>query len=207
MFLQKCAVVRAALFSYKLPLDFASLWILLQHFQQKHSELAVPVASTRDFCLELFRSKIEATIRNPGEMIGWEDDNEVVGPKASAAKESLLRLIPHILPAENEPLDLYRLVLDHGDVGTHNMLVDLPDEGELRVTSLFDWKTGCIVPALLSDPLMAVIVDLIADEDGKPSYKRDVPEDTEQDHKNFREWSTHHFKVGFNSLASALPNH
>lgn len=122
-------------------------------------------------------------------MIGWEDDNEVVGPKASAAKQSLLRLIPHILPAENEQLDLYRLVLDHGDVDIHNMLVNLPDEGELRVTSLFDWETGCIVRALLSDPLMAVIVDLIADEDGNPSYKRDVPGDTEQDHKKFREWS------------------
>jgi hypothetical protein len=33
------------------------------------------------------------------------------------------------------------------------------------VMSLIDWETGCIVQTILSDPLMAVAVDLVTDED------------------------------------------
>ena len=43
-------------------------------------------------------SKIEATIGNIGDMIGWKDDNNTVGPIAAVAKQSLLRLILHIMP-------------------------------------------------------------------------------------------------------------
>lgn len=45
-------------------------------------------------------------------MIGWESDNNTVGPIAVAAKQSLLRLIPHIMPADSddEQISLYRLV-------------------------------------------------------------------------------------------------
>jgi len=46
-------------------------------------------------------SKIEATISNIGDMIGWESDNVTVGPIAAAAKQSLLRLVPHIMPADS----------------------------------------------------------------------------------------------------------
>ncbi len=33
------------------------------------------------------------------------------------------------------------------------------------VASLYDWETGCIVPAILSDSFMVVTVDLVPDED------------------------------------------
>lgn len=36
-----------------------------------------------------------------GDVIGWKDDNNTVGPIAVAAKQSLLRLIPHIIPTDS----------------------------------------------------------------------------------------------------------
>jgi hypothetical protein len=41
--------------------------------------LAMPVTPTREFWMHVLEAKIEATIRDEGEMIGWEDDNETVG--------------------------------------------------------------------------------------------------------------------------------
>ena len=38
------------------------------------------------------------------------------------------------------------------------------------VTSVYDWETACIVPAILSDPSMAVEVDLVTNEDAAPSF-------------------------------------
>ena len=124
-------------------------------------------------------------------MIGWESDNETVGPVAAAAKQSLLRLIPYILPEEkaDKPV-LYRLVLDHGDFGIHNMSIT---KDESKVTSLFDWETGCIVPAILSDPEMAVTVDLVADENASPSICR-LPKDvTSDDRSEFMDWAAQYF--------------
>ena len=47
-------------------------------------------------------------------MIGWESDNATVDPVAAAAKQSLLQLIPHIIPLHHSGKCLYRLVLEHG---------------------------------------------------------------------------------------------
>ena len=67
-------------------------------------------------------------------MIGWESDNNTVGPIAAAAKQSLLRLIPHIMPTDNDENSLYRLVLEHGDFGIHNMSITMDDNGLPLVT-------------------------------------------------------------------------
>jgi len=142
--------------------------------------LPIPVAPTREFCVALFMSKIEATIKNIGDMIGWEEDNATVGPIAAAAKQSLLRLIPHIMPADNDQPSLYSLVLDHGDFGIHNMSITVDANGQPLVTSLYDWETGCIVPAILSDPLMKLAVDLVTDENAAPSVMQ-VPHDATLD--------------------------
>ncbi|KAK4500572.1 hypothetical protein PRZ48_008761 [Zasmidium cellare] len=168
----QAAVIRAALFHFQLPPGFAEKWLRERLFEQKPKSFDFPVASTREFCVALFTSKIEATIRNIGDIIGWEDDGNVVGPKAAAAKKSLLRLIPYMLPQEEgSNSEIYRLVLEHGDFGIHNMTID--DEGSSpEITSVFDWETGCIVPALLSDTLMCTLVDLGIDGQGRPAVTR-----------------------------------
>jgi hypothetical protein len=48
-----------------------------------------------------------------GDMIGWEDDDNIVGPIAATVKQSLLCLIPHIMPRNGGQTSLYRLVLGH----------------------------------------------------------------------------------------------
>ncbi|KAJ2903737.1 uncharacterized protein MKZ38_009389 [Zalerion maritima] len=189
--------IRASLFNFKLPLDFATVWLLERLFEQKPKSLPIPVAPTREFCIALFTSKIEATIRNIGDMIGWKSDNNTVGPIAAAAKQSLLRFIPHIIPADGDQTSLYRLVLEHGDFGVHNMSIKI-DTTQALVTSLYDLETGCIVPAILSDPLMAVAVDLVTDENAAPSITR-VPHDaTPDDRAEYMTWARQYFKVLFN---------
>jgi hypothetical protein len=128
-------------------------------------------------------------------MIGWEDDNNTVGPIAAAAKRSLLRLIPYIMPADNKQTSLYRLVLDHGDFGIHNMSIKIDANGQPLVTSLYDWETGYIVPAILSDPLMAVTVDLVANKNAAPSITRVSDDVTPDDHVQYTTWARQYFKV------------
>jgi hypothetical protein len=55
-------------------------------FDQKPQLIPAPVSPSRDFCVSLLTSKIEATIENIGDMIGWEDDNETVGPVGGSDK-------------------------------------------------------------------------------------------------------------------------
>jgi hypothetical protein len=105
-------------------------------------------------------------------MIRWEDDDNTVSFIAAAAKQSLLQLISHIMPRDGDQTSLYCLVLDHGDFGIHNMSITIDANGQPLVTSLYDWETGYIVPAILSDPLMAVTVDLVTDEIAAPSITR-----------------------------------
>ena len=84
-------------------------------------------------------------------MIGYAGDNFYVGPKTAAAKQSLLRLLPYILPADSDKTSLYRLVLEHGDFGVHNMSITLDANGRPLVTSLYDWEL--IAFCLLSCPI------------------------------------------------------
>lgn len=141
-------------------------------------------------------SKIRATIRDEGDMIGWESDNETVGPVALAAKRSLLRALPQIMPPENADQSFYRLVLEYGDFGIHHTLIKTDANGEPLVTSLYDWETGCLVPAILSDPLVAVIpVDLITDETAGPSITRIPQGATPSDLETYAVWARHYIKV------------
>ena len=163
----------------------------------------MPVAPTRDFWIHVLQSKIEATIRNPGDRIGWESDEETVGPRALSAKESFLRAIPYLLPIQSDSgPSLYRPVLEHGDFGIHNTSIAQDMYGEPLVTSLYDWETGCIVPAVLSDPMVAVGVDLTAGKDGKPSVTQ-VPEDsTNSEIEMYAGWACHYIEVGSSPSAT-----
>lgn len=164
--------MRASLFSFIVPHDFAAAWFLSRAFKFMPDELPLPFTPTREFWIAVFQSKIEATIGEEGQMIGWESDNNVVGPRAFGAKQSVLRLIPHMFPAGADYEWLYRPVLEHGDFGIHNMTISVGAAGEPLITSVYDWETGCIVPALLADLEMAVAVDLTADENGEPKVTR-----------------------------------
>ncbi|KAI1130650.1 3-hydroxybutyryl-CoA dehydratase [Nemania abortiva] len=193
--LNQLAYMRAALFKYDLPLEFAAKYLHDRTFDFKPKSLSMPVAPTRKFFIHMLEEKIKATIRDSGDMIGWEDDEETVGPVALAAKESLLRAIPHITPQEpSDPrTSLYRLVLEHGDFGIHNTSITKDANGEPLVTSLYDWETACIVLALLSDPLVAVnLVDLITDEAGGPSITRVPKASTLADLETYAGWAKHY---------------
>jgi len=64
------------------------------------------------------------------------------------------------------------------------------------VTSLYDWETGCIVPAILSDPLIAVVaVDLVADKDAAPSTAPASDDATPEDRAQYDIWARQYFKV------------
>ncbi|KAF1817608.1 hypothetical protein P152DRAFT_487427 [Eremomyces bilateralis CBS 781.70] len=115
--LSQGAQIRAALFMFDPPSGFTTQW------------LPEPL---------LCRS--QTTIGDLGPMIGREDDNTVVGPIASAAKQSL---------ANNRRY----------------------------ITSLYDWVAGCIIPAILLNPEMAVAVGFstdfgLVDENGTTSITR-----------------------------------
>lgn len=127
-------------------------------------------------------------------MIGWEDDHNTVGPVAAAAKQSLLRLIPHIIPTGDESI-FYRFVIDHGDFGIHNMSIAMDANNQPLTTSLYDWETGCIVPAILSDPLMKVTVDLVTTEDALPALTRLPRTVTADETEQMATWSRLYHEV------------
>ena len=111
------------------------------------------------------------------------------------AKKTLLEAVPHLLPEHNSGV-LYRLVLEHGDFGIHNTSVTKDDQGKPLVTSLYDWETACIVPALLADPLVAAgPIDLIMDNCAEPTITRPPDSATATDLEDFEAWSKFYFKV------------
>lgn len=188
--------MRAALFSYDLPLEIAGRYLHDRLFEFKPESLSVPVTPTRDFWIHVLESKIKATIRNLGDMIGWESDEEIVGPIAFAAKQSLLRAIPYLMPPENSDGSLYRLVLEHGDFGIHNTSIAKDVNDQPLLTSLYDWETACIAPALLSDPLVVVSpVDLTMDEDGRPSVTRLPENPTSEELETYATWARYYIEV------------
>ena len=193
--LDQLARMRAALFNYCPPSGFAVKYLYSRIFDFKPDAFRLPVAPTREFWIHVIQSKIEATIKNGGDMIGWEDDEETVGPVALAAKQSLLKAIPHLLPQENSDI-LYRLVLEHGDFGIHNTSIITDDICMPGVTSLYDWETACIVPALLADPLVAAgPVDLITNERAEPAVTRIPGSSTAAELEAYATWSRHYIKV------------
>ena len=147
MLLDQLADIRTALFDFVVPDELAQMFLHDRLFNFKPPKLTAPVAPTRVFWMHVLATKIEATIGNPGDMIGWEDDEETVGPAASSAKQSLLRVVPSILPPEDAGGRLYRHVLEHGGYGVHNVSVSTSPNCSPLVTSLFDWETACIAPA------------------------------------------------------------
>lgn len=100
------------------------------------------------------------------------------------------------MPADSDQTPLYRLVFEHGDFGVHNMSITMDANGQPLVTSPYDWETGCIVPAILSDPVMTVrAVDLVTDENAAPSIAGTSDDATPNDCAQYMTWSRQYFKV------------
>ncbi|KAK3175536.1 hypothetical protein K4F52_010181 [Lecanicillium sp. MT-2017a] len=74
-----------------------------------------------------------------------------------------------------------------------------PNTKQPRVTSIYDWETGHITPAILSDPEMAVIVDLTTNADAKPMVTRVKADATTAERTTFASWATHYSKELFSS--------
>lgn len=68
--LDQLASMRAALFHYNSPPDFLAKYLLSRLFKFMPEALYLPVAPTRKFWMHIVKSKIHATIRNEGDMIG-----------------------------------------------------------------------------------------------------------------------------------------
>lgn len=144
----------------------------------------------------MLKSKIRATIGNKGDIIGWPDGKEVVGSIALAAKHSLIRAIPYIMPLEDSSSSLYRFVLEHGNFGIHHTSIAIDANLDPQVTSLYDWQEACIVPALLSDPEVRVIpIDLIAGDLGEACITRAPAISTATDREEYTAWAEHYFQV------------
>lgn len=143
------------------------LWGTFQPIECAPKELP-PITPTRSFCIELFRARIEAIIGNEGDVIGFSDSPYKVGNTLLAAKQTLLRVIPYILPKVDGE-SLYRFVLQHDDLGLHNMSIFVNGSGQATVTSIYDWETANIVPVILSEFDFSIAgCDLRVDEAGRP---------------------------------------
>ncbi|KAJ7475227.1 hypothetical protein B0H11DRAFT_1918200 [Mycena galericulata] len=191
--LKQCARLRAALFSLALPMDFVISW--LPRCPPSAKSMKTPIAPTRDFAIAFLTAKIEEMIPNEVRTVGWAEDHTVVGPHASRARKSLLRLVPLIMPMppEGDHHDVsgfYRLVLDFG---THNMAVT--DTAPPKLTSLYDWETAHIVPAILSDPQMATYVDLVMDADCVPAISRTWDGMKDEECVEYRGYAEHYYRT------------
>ncbi|KAJ7226250.1 hypothetical protein B0H12DRAFT_1193299 [Mycena haematopus] len=201
--LKQCARIRAALFSFILPVDFVESW--LNRRSPGAKSILVGITPTREFAIAFLAAKIDETIPDKGGFIGWEEDRCVVGPVALKAKQSLLRLLPWVMPPETKQDQsiFYRLVLEHGDFGIHNMTIT--DTETPTVTSLYDWEMGHIVPAILSSPEIAVYVDLELDLQGQPMISRVCEGIGEQDRRDYMTCAEHYFQ-SLNKLAPEYMN-
>ncbi|KAJ7730909.1 hypothetical protein DFH07DRAFT_160412 [Mycena maculata] len=189
LILEQCARLRATLFRLTLPTDFITLW--LTRCPPSAKSIPGDITPTREFAIAFLRAKIAEMIPDEGGLIGWEEDHTLVGPRASAAKKSLLRLVPLIMPPEGD--HPYRLVLEHGDFGMHNMVITDPPAP--RVTSLYDWETAHIVPALLSDPQMATYVDLGLDGEGVPRISRTWEGMTDEECDEYASYAAQYYRI------------
>ncbi|KAH0586785.1 hypothetical protein H2248_005636 [Termitomyces sp. 'cryptogamus'] len=173
--LVEAAHIRALLFEFNPPSDFAVERFLDRLFEHKPESLPAPVAPTRELWLAILISKIDAAIGNVDVIIEWEDDNATIGPIAAKAKESLLRLVHHILPADNEKSSFYRMVSDHGDFGIH-MSIKLDNH------LLHRFMTGKW------------------DENAAPAMTR-IDEDAKEYREECMSWSRQYFKALFHEAA------
>lgn len=202
--LARSAHLAAKLFNFGLPEGFTSRWLLDRLFGSERQLCPLSIQPTREFCMALLAARVEWTLSR---CVAHAGTSLLLNPLLATVRESLLRLLPRVLPRLRRVADealLYRFVLDHGDFGMHNMTIARDEEGDPRITSVYDWEAGTIVPAILSEPKMVATADLVVDEVGEPSVSRRGDGESLQKMREYAEWSREYYRVRFSSVCFLL---
>lgn len=124
-------------------------------------------------------------------MIWWEGDNITPCSTAAEAKQPLLRLISHTVPADGDEASLYRPTLERGDFCVYNTPIIMDAHGQPAVTSFYGWETGCIA----GYPFASVTVNLVMDENGTPEITRVPDQETPDERAEYMTWARQYFMV------------
>lgn len=143
----------------------------------------------REICMACVAIRIEAVMGRVGEDVY---ENYTTGVSAVVIKRKLLRLLPRLLP-END--FLYRPVLEHNYYGVQHMSVVTDENGVPTITSVFDWKNAVVLPAILSNPVLAVTVDLVLNENVEPHFSRAALLASDNKRAQYMSWSEDYFEV------------
>lgn len=84
----------------------------------------------------------------------------------------------------------------------HNMTVAKDGKDQPRITSVYDWEGGSVVPAILSEPKMVTTVDLVINRAGEPSIKRWGDGDTPDKMTQYKSWTAEYYKVSSHDFLS-----
>lgn len=179
-------------FRLSLPRDYVDTWLWERIFNTSRLPDGVEVEPTRDFCMALLKAEVEVTVGANAATASAARNLEL--------RDALIKLIPSVVPQPKDAEEndvLYRFVLDHGDFGVHNMTVTADPACLPRVTSVFDWEGGSIVPAILTEPKMFVTVDLTIGRCGRPSIGRWGDGDTPDKMDEYEHWSEVYYSALF----------
>lgn len=200
------AKAAAMLYKFDPPFPFASMWMLRRAFGSGKGAAALGTVASRRVCKVLLVDLVQETFGRLRCGMADGEESPVLGTRLSAIELSLRKLVPRILPrssCKSQEVATYRLVLDNGDFGIHNMTVLGEGEGAPHVTSVFDWEEGCIVPALLSQPMMIVTADLILTENGEPGIRRWGDGDTPSKMAEYMTWARTYYEVSKGAAETA----
>ncbi|KAI9902384.1 hypothetical protein N3K66_001736 [Trichothecium roseum] len=192
-----CLLIRSARlsamqFRLTLPQHYVDAWLWERIFNTSRLPDGVKVEPTRDFCVALLKAEVEVTVGATAAAASTARNLEL--------RDALIKLIPSVVPQPKDAEEndvLYRFALDHGDFGVHNMTVTADPAGLPRVTSVFDWEGGSIVPAILTEPKMVVTVDLTIGRCGRPSIGRWGDGDTPDKMDEYEHWSEVYYSALF----------
>ncbi|CEJ91177.1 hypothetical protein VHEMI06908 [[Torrubiella] hemipterigena] len=190
-FLSQAAVIRAAKFHLELPAGFVSSWYYNYVAAQASRPIDISNMTPREICMACVAIRIEAVMGRVGEDVY---ENYTSGVSAVVIKRKLLRLLPHLL-SEND--FLYRPVLEHNYYGVQHMSVVTDENGVPTITSVYDWKNAVVLPAILSNPVLAVTVDLVLNENVEPHFSRAALLASDNKRAQYMSWSEDYFEALF----------
>ncbi|EQK99155.1 3-hydroxybutyryl-CoA dehydratase [Ophiocordyceps sinensis CO18] len=192
--LAQSAQAPARLFEYWLPAEYAWTWLPVRLAELQQRQASRDVAPTRDFCEYMMHARIDFALAR------FAPRALDLFSRVATVRGILHWLVPRVLPHAGNGLSeaaLYRLVLDHGDFGMHNMTIATDKRGWPWITSVYDWEGASIVPAVLSEPKMVVTADLVLDDEGEPTVSRWGDGDSLPRMDEYLGWSREYYRELF----------